>query len=164
MLLVKGAGRPRSATIWCDAYTPLVVSWVPVGSVRPIYYRVQSPDGGDIELQIEPLRGEVIGVTVIEDPAYQVKIPDSVRMSSRTDEGAIFIDRDPWNLNPDCVPTREVVYEEGQLGRAEDEKNLYYSLSAVEPDRFILAGKAGFGIAGSDKLVAIISEKPSLDD
>jgi hypothetical protein len=163
MLLVKSTGQPRAAKIWGDAYTPLVVNWAPVGSVRPIYYRVQSPGGGDIELQIEPLKGEVIGVTVIEDPALKVKMPDPTYVASRTDEGAVFVDREPWSLNPDCVPTREVIYEESQLSWAEDRKNLYFSLSDTEPDRFILAGQAGFGIAEPNLLVGIISEKPSLD-
>lgn len=37
------------------------IRWVRIGSVRPVYYRAQDPEGADIELMIEPLTGEVIG-------------------------------------------------------------------------------------------------------
>jgi hypothetical protein len=161
MLAVKHTDRPRNAVVHCDDYIPLSVNWVQVGSVRPIYYRIQSVDGGDVELKIEPLRGELIGAVVIENPARMVPVPKPIYTSSRVTEGAVFVVLEKWDLNPDNVPTKEYVYEEGRLGWGEDPSYLYYSFSDEEPDRFVMAGSAGFGITGTDTLSALISKKPS---
>jgi hypothetical protein len=160
MLTVTHTGRPRNGVVHGDDYIPLSVNWVQVGSVRPIYYRIRSSDGGDVELKIEPLRGELIGAVVIDSPERRVEVPKSIYVSSRVTEGAVFVNLAKWNLNPDNVPTIEYVYDEGWLGCGEDENYLYYPFSGEEPDRFVMAGSAGFGIAESDLLSALVSKKP----
>lgn len=93
MLAVSYADRPRNGVVHGDDYIPLSVNWVQVGSVRPVYYRIRSSDGGDVELKIEPLRGELIGAVVIDSPARRVGVPKSIYISSRVAEGAVFISR-----------------------------------------------------------------------
>jgi hypothetical protein len=161
MLAVTHTDRPRNAVVRSDDYIPLSVNWVQVGSVRPVYYRIRSSDGGNVELKIEPLRGELIGAVVIDSPARRVGVPKSIYIPSRVTEGAVFVNLAKWNLNPDNVPTTEYVYEETQLGWGEDESYLYYSFSDEEPGRFVMAGSAGFGITEPDMLSALISKKPS---
>jgi hypothetical protein len=160
MLAVTHTDRPRNAVVHSDDYIPLSVNWVEVGSVRPVYYRIRSSDGGNVELKIEPLRGELIGAVVIDSPARGVGIPESIYISSQVTEGAIFVELKKWNPNPDNVPTKEYVNEEGRLGWGEDANYLYCSFSDQEPDRFIMAGSAGFGIVEPDLLAALISKKP----
>lgn len=161
MLTVTHTDRPRDAVVHGDDYIPLSVNWVQVGSVRPIYYRIRSSDGGDVELKIEPLRGELIGAVVIDSPARRAQVPNSIYVSSQVTEGAVFVDLEKWAPNPDNVPTAENFCEEGQLGWGEDATYLYCSFSDREPDRFIMAGSAGFGIMEPDLLAALISKKPS---
>jgi hypothetical protein len=48
-----------------DDYISLSVGFVPVGSVRPVYYRAHGHGDGEMELKLEPLTGEVIGPVVI---------------------------------------------------------------------------------------------------
>jgi|HubBroStandDraft_3_1064219.scaffolds.fasta_scaffold03890_2 hypothetical protein len=160
MLTVTHVDRPRNAVVRGDEYVPLSVNWVQVGSVRPIYYRIRSSDDGDVELKIEPLRGELIGAVVIDSPTRRVQVPKSIYISSLVTEGAVFVSLKKWNPNPDNVPTTEYVYEEGRLGWGEDATYLYYSFSDREPDRFIMAGNAGFGIMEPDLVTALISKKP----
>lgn len=162
MLSVAHTDQPRNAEIRSDDYIPLSVNWVPIGSVRPIYYRVQSDDGGDIELKIEPLRGELVGATVIDSPMRHVQVPQAAYMPSRVTQASVFVNRELWNLNPDNVPTKEVTYEKGDLGVGEDECYFYYTFSDGVPDKFIFAGRAGFGVTDSGMLSALISKKPSV--
>jgi hypothetical protein len=161
MLVVTHLDQPRNAVVQSDDYIPLSVNWVEVGSVRPIYYRIRSADGGYVELKIEPLRGELIGAVVIDSPARRVEVPESIYITSQVTEAALFVGLENWEPNPDNVPTREYVSEESRLGWGEDATYLYYSFSDLEPDRFVMAGSAGFGIVEPDLLAAVISKKPS---
>ena len=162
MLFVMRTDQPRNAEARFDDYIPLSVNWVPAGGVRPIYYRIQSDDGGDIELKIEPLRGELVGATVIDSPGRRVEVPQTIYVPSQVKEGSVFVNIEPWNPNPDNVPAKRVIYEKDALGWGEDEVYLYYTFSYTTPNRFIFAGDAGFGIADSDTLSALISKKPSV--
>lgn len=161
MLFVAHTDQPRNAEVRSDAYIPLSVSWVTIGSVQPIYYRIQSDDGGDVELKIEPLRGELVGAVVIDSPVRHVQVPQAAHMPSRVTQGSVFVSLELWNPNPDNVPTKKVIYEKGDLGAGEDRVYLYYAFSDAVPARFIFAGRAGFGITDSGVLSALISKKPS---
>jgi hypothetical protein len=161
MLFVARTEQPRDADVRSDDYIPLSVNWVRVGSVRPIYYRIQSDDGGDIELKIEPLRGELVGATVIGNPMRRVQVPQTIYMPPLVTEGSVFVNLKLWNPNPDNVPTKQVIYEKDALGWGEDEVYLYYAFSDATPNRFVFAGDAGFGISDSDMLSALISKKSS---
>jgi hypothetical protein len=161
MLFVVRTEEPRNAEVRSDDYIPLSVNWVRVGSVRPIYYRIQSDDGGDIELKIEPLRGELVGATVIDSPKRRLHVPQAIHAPARVTEGSVFVNLELWEPNPDNVPTKQVIYEKDDLGWGEDEVYLYYAFSDTTPDRFIFAGDAGFGITDSNILSALISKKPS---
>lgn len=164
MLYVTHTDRPRNAEIRSDDYVPLSVNWVAIGSVRPIYYRLQSDDGGDIELKIEPLRGELIGATVIDSPMRRAQVPEAANIPSRATQGSVFVGLELWDPNPDNVPTKEVVYEKSDLGVGEDADYLYYTFADAVPDKFIFAGRAGFGVADSGMLSAIISQKPRVTE
>lgn len=161
MLFVSHTEQPRSAEIRSGDYIPVSVNWVTIGSVRPIYYRLQSDDGGDIEVKIEPLRGELVGATVIDSPLRRVDLPRAAYIPSRVTQGAVFVGVELWDPNPDNVPTKQVVYEKGDLGFGEDESYVYYAFSDAVPDKFIFAGDAGFGVTDSGMVSALISKKPS---
>lgn len=114
-------GEPRVATIESDDYIPVAVDWATAGTVGPIYYWVSDPHGGDVELRIEPLRGEVVGVTMIESPVRRTSYLDRSGPAIPAEPGAVFVDVGPWGPNPDRVPTRTVVREAGTLTWSENE-------------------------------------------
>lgn len=160
MLLLKRTGPPRPAVIELkDDYIPLSVHWVPVGSVRPVYYRAHGADDGDIELKLEPLTGEIIGAVIIRSPAQRVEMPAAAHDPNQAGQGSVFVDLSAWELNPDLVPKRDVVSEEDDMSWSEDSDYLYYSWSPLQPQRFIFAGNAGFGIADANILTSIIARK-----
>jgi hypothetical protein len=159
VLLVKHIGQPRSASIESDDYIPLSVDFVPVGSVRPVYYRAHGRGGGEMELKLEPLTGEIIGAVVIRSPAQRVEMPAAAHDPGKASKGSVFVDLGPWDLNPDLVPTRNVVSEEDEMSWSEDSDFLYYSWSPLQPETFAFTGNAGFGLTETNILTCIIVKK-----
>ena len=70
--------RPaRQPSIGTD---PLEVRWFPVGSVGPVYYMLYADHGGLLEVQVEPLTGELVAVILVLGPplaAPPLVVPDA---------------------------------------------------------------------------------------
>lgn len=106
-LSLKSTSAPRPARIDFDDYVPLRVHWVEPGSVSAVYCRLVGELGGDLEVKLEPLTGELIGIVVNEFPPHcEHGILDSDEVAAHAQPR---FDLAPWNPTPDAVPTSDVV-------------------------------------------------------
>lgn len=150
----------RAAEVEDDEYLPLSVHWMSPGSAgTPAYYFVRgSEDAADgyIELKMEPLTGEVIGLIVITMPKRRELMPGFRPSSLPTVAGAVCVDLSNWDLERDQFTRQGQVDELCSLVVIKDETHVYFALSDITPVCSVLADGIGFGLGPENELAGIV--------
>jgi hypothetical protein len=158
---VRAVLSPRPADVYDDPYIPFKVRWYPVGEAGALaYYYIEDPAGskyGYLEIGIEPLTGEILAVVLVLAP--QRRKGPGPNLDLPVVAGAVKVEMDAWELNPDAVPTVDRVDVTEALAVSDNERYVYFSFSEDLPVKWVMAGAAGFGVSADDEVTGVVAEK-----
>ena len=105
MLKVIGENECIAVQVEADPWIPLTVTWAAGSGEQPLYWRVSGSRGGEVEVKVDPVRGALFEVIVIDPPPVSVtegKLRHG-REGVTADPGVAVVDLSPWGVvkNPD---------------------------------------------------------------
>jgi hypothetical protein len=152
-MFVSETKDAKPADVVADAYIPLRVAWQNDYPSRPLYYRVDGPNGGNLELKVDSSSGEVRGLVIIvlPPPRRSAWSPNDVPV----ERGLPVLDLAPWASDADQRISQNVVRSAEDLWSEWGPQGLVIRIGDHEVDRWIDAGSVAFGVARHGRLAAL---------
>ncbi|MDF3289308.1 hypothetical protein [Streptomyces silvisoli] len=97
MIRVVDSIACSEASLECDPWIPMKVTWEPRPLETPLYLRISGSNGGEVEVKVDPTTGMLVQVVVIEEPR-QVSGTGPLPTEPKTQQHSPVIERTPWGL------------------------------------------------------------------
>ncbi|WP_125695014.1 hypothetical protein [Amycolatopsis sp. WAC 04169] len=166
---VASFGEARDAVVSRVENVPFTVAWVPCkiagsGLWLCIEDRKKGFAGGYVELRIDPMSAEIVGLSVLRNP-----VASTHESASDTDDLPVVsigdlpkiafgpkVDVSMWEPGPRRIPRRAVVQEARNLESWRLRNGIYISFSETKPKKKIPCGPVEFVVDEGCDLVGIV--------
>ncbi|MGW4828387.1 hypothetical protein ACWEOG_12480 [Amycolatopsis japonica] len=164
-------GEIRDAVVSRAENVAFTVAWVSCkiagsGLWLCIEDRKKGFAGGYVELRIDPMSAEIVGLSVLRVPAAS-----TIELASAIDDLPVVsvgdlpkiafgprVDRSMWEPGPRQIPRRAVVQEARNLESWRLRNRIYISFSEAKPEKKIPYGPVEFVVDEGCDLVGIVVE------
>lgn len=166
---IASFGEARDAVVSRGENVAFTVAWVSCkfagsGLWLCVEDREKGFDGGYVEIRIDPMSAEIVGLSVIRIPEVSAAelatdIDDLPAVSAEDLPETAFgprVDRSMWEPGPRRIPQRAVVQAVRKLESWRLPDKIYISFSEVKPEKKIPCGPVEFAVDESCDLVGIV--------